>query len=323
MQRSAGPFQPGSVGAIVVGARDYLAREYRRALRFTTEMSAHEDMRDAQAAPPEVFTSMLIVDLLARRSLDPLVVDSLLATIRFHLKRDRIHFFARPELLPADIDCTSFGVSVLLEAGAIDAVDAQPAIDAVVGNVDARGYLMAYFQPAERDHVDPAVCTNALYLLHMVGRARDAQKTEELVHQFLVDDKHLSGTRYYQSPDTFLYFVARLCGRFPAARERFAEPLGKALDARVRATASPLDIAVRVLSRQRLGMQDAGEREALLPWVRADGSFPSYALYRAGKQATYFGCAALTTAFAAAALDRRNLALDEATPSTYYVGATS
>jgi hypothetical protein len=318
------------IGGVIARARDFLENDFRAALAFTSEISAAPDMSSPQPAPTEVFSSMLILELMAQRALHPGVTSLLYGTVRLALRQDRIHFFTRPELLPADIDCTSIGAAVLYEGDRIDRNVADAVAGAVVANVNADGVLVTYFpsndgQP-QRDYVEAAVCCNALYFLHLLERGHEAEKSERFVREFLVSGAWRGGTRYYHSPDAFLFFASRLAGRFASVRAHLGDALASALDERVGASDDALDVALRVHARQRLGLADAGERVRLLDFAHADdGSFPSSALFRAGKRATFFGSRALTTAFAVAGLERRAVDATRASrgePASYYAPTT-
>jgi hypothetical protein len=166
---------------------------------------------------------------------------------------------------------------------------------------------------------DPVACANALYTVQLADRplADEGQAVVVATTRYLADHltsgRYLDGTRYYPSPDAFLYAVSRLCARFPGTTGLLAGPLRRAFHRR-EATAPAqglaaipgrsLDLAFRTLTADHLGLS-AGQNEwrtLLAALQRDDGSWPPCAYYRMGRFPVYFGSPYLTTVFALAAL---------------------
>ena len=61
-----------------------------------------------------------------------------------------------------------------------------------------------------RPLVDPVVCVNALRLFYLQGREKQVSRTFDWVLDVLRNRAYQAGTRYYPSPDLFLYFLTRL-----------------------------------------------------------------------------------------------------------------
>ena len=85
-----------------------------------------------------------------------------------------------------------------------------------------------------------------------MGREKEAQKTEAYVFEHLRSKAYQEGTRYYPSPDIFLYFLARLINRFAHFGERFEDQIRQALETRIGTTQAPLDLAARVMAAQQV-----------------------------------------------------------------------
>lgn len=253
--------------------------------------------------PLEVFTTMIVTDLIFKWWAGPTLRTDLLRTVQDAHTNGIFHFFADRNLLPADVDCTAIGLSILFETGWIDPEVVNRVVDIIVNNTDDEGVVKVYFPPAaHRQYVDPVVCVNALYLMALLGRQDEAQATEAFIFRFLTSKAYWQGTRYYPSPDAFLYFLARLGGRFDFYRERLNELLRQALIDRAGATNMSLDLAMRLIVARQVDITNADEGDKLLRQQNDDGAWPADAFFRFGRRHGFFGSQALTTAFAVAAL---------------------
>ena len=128
--------------------------------------------------PQEVFTQLIITDLLFKDKPDLEISSSLIRELK-RVQRDDgiINFFNDDALLPADIDCTAIGQSVLVEMGQGDVQLAHQVVDKILDTVNEEGVIKVYFAPCgHRHYVDPVVCVNALYLIALLGREKEAQK---------------------------------------------------------------------------------------------------------------------------------------------------
>jgi hypothetical protein len=166
---------------------------------------------------------------------------------------------------------------------------------------------------------DAAVAAGALYALKLAAEAglEDPRgvlaATLAYVRDHLKSGDYLSGTRYYPAPETFLYYVSRLCRRFLDCRATLAADLARALDERRVAApcpgtaadpSAPLNLAQRVIASCNAGRLDGlrGDLDDLLGSQLSDGSWPAAPFYSLGKRALYFGSPALTTMFVVKAI---------------------
>ena len=120
---------------------------------------------------------------------------------------------------------------------------------------DAGGVVATYFDSTgERAGiVDEVVGVNALVLAYQLGRAAELRATEAHVTRFVLDERHLTGTRYYPSADTFAFFLGRLVTAFPEACPALHAPLCRMIAARTGTSHHPLDLAQRVIVGRALG----------------------------------------------------------------------
>jgi hypothetical protein len=266
------------------------------------------NLASGEPVHPESFSAMVIADLIAELPEHDALVNEVCAMLWDELGSENIfYFFKEHHRLPADADCTALGLSVLCNAEKF-ANDARKralqALDRIVANTNHAGVVETYFDPSgERSGVvDAVVCCNALYLAHQMQRANEMQASLDYVHRVLVDESYLEGTRYYPSPETFLYFLGRLLHAFPEIQHRFVEPLRFALRQRLRTSADPIDLAQRVLLCAWFAVDDQGDAQHLFELRQSDGTWPIDSLFRYGRRNIYFGSQALATAFATAAL---------------------
>jgi hypothetical protein len=262
-------------------------------------------LRNAWGAQPESFTATVIADLLMGQQEHRGLVTSILSMLEIEMRSDGLfHFFKDHALLPADADCTALALSVLLRGGCMVGERANAALDHIIENSNADRVVETYFDPTgERSGiVDPVVCANVLFLGHMLGRGHELRPTLEYLRGVLVAREYNEGTRYYHSPDTFLYFTARLVRRFPSVHRLLLEPLKQAVRERQGVTEFPLDVAQRVIISRWLRIGDGGESQKLIDLQQDDGCWPADSLFRYGRRQIFFGSRLFTTAFALRAL---------------------
>lgn len=259
------------------------------------------DLQNSWDVHPESFTAMVVADLLLGQPEHRATVAGMISMLEEELCSNGLfHFFKDHERLPADADCTALGLSVLLRAGAMVTERAHAALDLIAKNVNSEGVIETYFDPTgERAGiVDPVVCANVLYLAHQLGRGDEFQPTLSYLREVLVNRQFRQGTRYYHSPDTFLYFTARFVRRFHQVHGLLLTPLREALRERQCSSNHTIDLAQRVIAAQWIREDDAGEGQLLLNRQERDGCWPADSLFHYGRKKIYFGSRVLATAFA-------------------------
>ncbi|RAK81491.1 HAD family hydrolase [Aspergillus fijiensis CBS 313.89] len=201
---------------------------------------------------------------------------------------------------PNDLDTTSIALSVL----PIHKDVAADVMDEILLLLDNDGIVPTYFDPT-RPRVDPVVCVNVLSLFAQNGRESELLATFNWVLDVLRHRAYLQGTRYYISPDAFLYFLARLsvflkssplrARLMPLLRERVYERVGAVDDA--------ISLAMRVYACKLLGMSNMLDERALRDMQCEDGGFPTSWVYRFGSTGVKIGSRGLTTALAIKAIE--------------------
>lgn len=286
--------------------RELLAMAWRKGRHhFPCYTGIDRSVKGGSVVHAESFTAMVIADLLMGQREDGNLVRSIGSMLMRELDREDVfYFFKEHERLPADADCTALGLSVLLRNGARIRDRAHRALDRILANTNEYGIVQTYFDPTgERDGiVDPVVCANVLFLAFQLERADEAQPTLDFVRDVLMGERYLQGTRYYHSPDSFLYFLGRVVHHFPEARESLFEPLREAVRRRQGTSAYPIDLAQRVLLSAWLGIDDGGELDHLIDAQGSNRTWAPDALFRYGRKKVFFGSRPLSSAFALAAV---------------------
>jgi hypothetical protein len=249
-------------------------------------------------------------------------------------RKERYSFFADVPEFAADTDSTAVAAGALYEHGLISVAELASSVGSLLLATSPRsspwteirsprdgethpGVLQVYWDGAEgtvlrrtRAH-DAVACVNALYsfsLLRASGAPREAgviDATIRYVNSHLVTRHYRSGTRYYPTPEAFLYALSRLCvksgawARFLSSglRREIAEIQGRPAD-------DPLSLALSIISADNMCMEDGQQerREHLARLQQRDGSWPAAPYYRMGRFEVYFGSPLITTLFAAQAI---------------------
>lgn len=124
------------------------------------------------------------------------------------------------------------------------------------------------------------------------------------------------GTRYYASPEAFLFGFSDLLAHFPEVGDAFPlrDLLLAALEDRSSADRNSLDLAFAALTRRRLGEDATAELTRLVDRQDDDGAWRDFSpLFQLGTSSPrmYFGSAAQTTAFAVLALTDVDIAASD------------
>lgn len=256
----------------------------------------------------ESFTAMIVADLLIPYPEFSMFVRDVVVMLERELgeHEELFRFFKDPERLPFDADSTAVGFSVLLQSGACSTdmrARAHRSLDRISSNT-VNGIVQTYFDPTgEREGIiDPVVCVNVLFLAHLLGRSDEFKATAEFVHQVLIEETFLEGSRYYHSPDSFLFFLGRLVHSFPEARNTFGEDLAFAVKNRLNISSHTIDVAQRAILCAWLGIDGTVETDELWATREGDGHWPADALFRSGRRPLFFGSRVMSTAFAVSAL---------------------
>ncbi|MGW0825285.1 hypothetical protein [Streptomyces sp. NPDC002845] len=253
------------------------------------------------------------------------LLDSLAGQVEACGNGNRYRFFPNVPEFAADTDCTAVAAAALhrhqrLTAPRFHAIAAEllrakapptPGEENLVP-----GAVMVYWDDAVEPYArrrgrkqDAVVSANVLRTLiladqHTTCAGRPVAKaTLAHVRQHLLSGNYVNGTRYYPSPASFLFAVARLCATSPDVAQRLGSPLRRACAAAT--SAGPLDLALLTIAADQYGGSEGqtARRERLAACQRPDGLWPAGAYFRMGRVPVHFGSPQLTTAFALRALN--------------------
>ena len=213
-------------------------------------------------------------------------------------------FFEDQSLITPDTDTNSLGYSLLLESDLTTPEEANKILNSILEYTDENGKIQVWLSKERENRLDHVVVTNAVYLAYLLGRENEVESTEEWLTKLLESEKYLEGSRYYHSPDSFLYFLGRLM-KFPEAEKKLKAKLKEQLQKRIGNTNDSLDLAMRIVLADMLGVSNEKERQALLGIQEQNGSWPTDALYREGTKPRYFVNQSLPTSLAMRALSKK------------------
>jgi hypothetical protein len=142
-----------------------------------------------------------------------------------------------------------------------------------------------------------------LSLFYTYDRQDDLPATQIWVINVLKHRAYLEGTRYYCTPEAFLYCFHRLLLRAPALRQEFGPLLRQRTLERVGEPADALCHAMRILILAEYDENSAIERElkVLRNKQESDGAWEMSYIYAYGSSGLRIGSRGLATAFALAA----------------------
>ncbi|AXT59187.1 hypothetical protein D1816_02100 [Aquimarina sp. AD10] len=254
----------------------------------------------------EIFSTIVILH--TNSSLPKEIVEAMTHEINAHNQNNfRWCFYkeeARPENFPDDLDTTSMILSFLLKNQKVTKKMILPVVHEMLSNRNEEGIIQVYFDK-NRPRIDAAVAVNVLYLMYQIGYANeeDLKATKNYIYDFLIHQEYLKGTRYYPSPDVFLFFLSRLVSDFPDQFKSLTSELKSNLISRIDTTVHPLDRALRVISLKKFGIINRLDFIKLLETQLHDGGWPMNGLFIAAKSKEYFGSRELTSSFAMEAIE--------------------
>ncbi|EIT75023.1 hypothetical protein AO1008_07754 [Aspergillus oryzae 100-8] len=200
------------------------------------------------------------------------------------------------ETFPDDVDTTSLALMTL----PTDTKTANLLLDQILGLVNADGIVTT------RERIDPVVCVNVLRLFCTYGRGIALPLTLQWVYDVLAHRAYINGTRYYTSPESFLYFVGQLC-RFSTgvlALRPLETLLIDRLKERLQVKADPLSLAMRILTCLSVGVSQVEvDLREFLSMQCEDGSWEPCPFTRYGLSKVSIGNRGLTTAFVVKAVE--------------------
>ncbi len=279
-------------------ALDFIEKSWHQQ-HFQSLVSSSKTMKSCEFAPSEVFSTILIFDLL--KQYDWCLKSEVINYVKTNIKDCTLHFFENPNILPADVDTTSLGLMAL--NGLIENNYLKQIVKRISENTN-NGVIKVYFDNTSyrQEIVDPVVCANALYSIYSIDSLIDASVTENYLYNTLYNEEYQNGTRYYPSSFTFLWAVSKLL-KLENMKSKFLDLLKeKILKIDPNLIEDSLDLAFYIIITTNINLPNIHEKKRLAEIQLADGSWPPYAFFKYGSQNKYFGSSQISTAFAICAL---------------------
>jgi hypothetical protein len=148
------------------------------------------------------------------------------------------------------------------------------------------------------------ISVNVITLFCKYGRSYQVQSTLQWIHDILLHHAYLDGTRYYPTPEWFLYYVSRLIqeSNDEVVAEKLHAPLRKRIQERVGIDGDALCLSMRVLACKSVGLPCPFEVAKLLSLQCEDGGWEQVYMYRFPGVDKKLGNRGVSTALALKAL---------------------
>lgn len=229
------------------------------------------------------------------------------------------YFFEAPLLttreFPPDADTTSTAYLSLPERYVSTVPNVHLVLEEMATNLDLDGIMQTYFDPT-RPRTTPEVCCNILRVFHKFGFGSDprTKKTEDYIVNCLNNNACINGNRHYSTPESFLYFVARLYveTRCESLRNKL-HAIKAQLQERLNVPTNPLALALRLFACQSVNIDPKlykKDLERLKSLQDEDGGWPAGHFCCFGRTGARIGNRGLTTALAVRILQQEKRAAE-------------
>ncbi|OQE07917.1 hypothetical protein PENVUL_c011G08253 [Penicillium vulpinum] len=214
------------------------------------------------------------------------------------------NFFEGPakfttETFPDEFDTTALAlVSMPYEPSVVHSM-----MDEMLNNVDEDGLIQFYLDDS-RPRVDAVICLNILTLFCTYNRGYQLSKTMSWINDILLNRAYMNGTRYYPTPEWFLYYMDRLLSRSndQILRDRFECLLRTRIIERIGAGGDALCLAMRLCVCNSLGIANRPDFDTLTALQCKDGDWEPSFMYLFPGSGRRLGSRGVTTALAVKAL---------------------
>jgi hypothetical protein len=270
---------------------------------FKCYIGPSRDLLESYLSPPET-SNMLIAEVLLKHHPKNKITIDTMKYLRELANNELLTYFEDRKLYPPDSDVNAVGYSILFESGYIKQEDANKFLSTLLSNTNEDGIVQVWITDSDRPkHIDHVVAANIVYFAYLLGREKEIIKSIDWIYQILQTKQYLSGSRYYNSPNAFLFAISRIANKFASFDNRFKGLLYESIKQRIGQEEHPIDIAMVIIITKYLDIDITCDQEKLLHMQNDDGSWPADALFKFGSDNKYFGSKALTTAYAIRALE--------------------
>ncbi len=288
------------IDAALSRAYDFLEKNLPGSRIYPTFISPERQMCRLDLQVTEMFSTALIAGALPKgHRLRRLILDAY-----YHTAAGGTLFtFFTANIYPPDTDTNSLIFSLLLEEGYNVQSTAQHLLQQIEHFLTPEKIAQVWLSDSRLPQTDPIVSINAEILAVMLGKRNISERNRSFIINHLKSGRYWQGTRYYHSPDAFLYFLTRLSKYDQQFANQIFPSLQAAAYERRQTTCHPLDLAHRLIVFGWTGIDYGFELEKLLSLQQQDGSLPADAMFRFGAVRGYFGSQYLSTAFFIKALE--------------------
>ncbi|KZT68746.1 HAD-like protein [Daedalea quercina L-15889] len=274
--------------------RDLFVGPVQRATRFMrANAGALDSVTDNGHAFKDNLSQLLILELTGDESL-----------VSYSKPLFLWNFFAEKPLfldaLPDDLNTTAVAYTVLN----YDNDMVTRAMDEILRWKSDQGTLFSCFDHSRR-RVCPFVNVSVLTLFFRNGRGKELPEALDWVIDVLSHRRYMNGSRYYTSPDVYLYFVSRLldCRHDDHLHGRVMPIFLECIKERVGVPGDPMELAMRVIVWCRAGLSsNEVDMQKLLAMQLSDGGWAAGWLCRYGRLDIKLGNRGFTTALAVKAI---------------------
>ncbi|KAE9405549.1 HAD-like protein [Gymnopus androsaceus JB14] len=206
---------------------------------------------------------------------------------------------------PCDVDTTAIGITC---SDHMSLATKNEVMDTILNLRNSDGIPQVYFD-ASRPRIDPVVCVNVLTLFYKHGRGAQLETCYHWVESVLRYRAFSEGTRYYEPPEAFLYFLTRLFVVAPDVHKRLGPVFADCCRERIGMQGDALALAMRVVCCNFAGIDASGDLVTLRGMQEIDGGWPDGWFYKYGSNGVRIANRGLTTAIAINAIRGASLRL--------------
>jgi hypothetical protein len=149
---------------------------------------------------------------------------------------------------------------------------------------------------------DPIFCANVLTLFYNYGRGHELQTSLEWIEAILINHAYISGTLYYVTAESFLFFVSRLLAVAADFRRRVLAVFKVRVQELFGQPGDALALSMRIISAASVRLADTVDYERLIGMQDQDGAWRPGWIYRFCASGILVGNDGLTTALAIRAI---------------------
>ncbi|KAF4580834.1 hypothetical protein GQ602_006971 [Ophiocordyceps camponoti-floridani] len=183
---------------------------------------------------------------------------------------------------PDDSDTTSLAMSILDD---VSSEDKKLAMESILSHLSPDGLPYRWLD-GNRPRVCHNICASVFRFFCANGRRQDLPAVYDYLCDMLSSKAYLLGSRYYESPDWFLYNLADLFSRCPADQdlEELRDLVKRRVSERAGCDQKVWDACLRLMSAQLLGLESRRDLECVLDAQQLDGGWEQCTIWRCGKE---------------------------------------